>query len=319
MKSNSDICFDFTHKPVSPRSMPKIVRNEFILPGLDGRNLVCDITYDSTLNDQPLIVFAHGFKGFKDWGHFSLMAEYFSENGYAFLKFNFSHNGGSEDDPIDFPDLEAFGQNTFSKELNDLKQVFDFAFGDLKLLKSDQEVDKFWKKDGAILMGHSRGGGVTNLFASKDSRVSQLISLASVSDFKARFPQGQQLREWESKGVEYIENGRTKQQMPLYFTLYRDFVNHEQEYTIERATRSLTIPHLIVHGSEDQVVKEQEGRSLYEWSKQRADEGSREGAVFKLIDGGDHVFSSSHPFKEEELNTMLKLVMNHILEFIMRY
>ena len=49
------------------------------------------------LESQPkkkaLILFVHGFKGFKDWGVFNLMANAFAEKDFIFLKINLSHNG----------------------------------------------------------------------------------------------------------------------------------------------------------------------------------------------------------------------------------
>ncbi|WP_435524823.1 hypothetical protein [Chryseobacterium indoltheticum] len=36
------------------------------------------------------------------------------------VKFNFSHNGTTVEDPENFADLEAFGNNNYSKELSDL-------------------------------------------------------------------------------------------------------------------------------------------------------------------------------------------------------
>ena len=46
----------------------------------------------------------------------------FAASGIAVLKFNFSHNGGTVEQPIDFPDLEAFGHNNYTKELDDLNR-----------------------------------------------------------------------------------------------------------------------------------------------------------------------------------------------------
>jgi len=38
-------------------------------------------------------VYVHGFKGFKDWGFVPYIGETFASKGFAFLTFNFSHNG----------------------------------------------------------------------------------------------------------------------------------------------------------------------------------------------------------------------------------
>ena len=70
---------------------------------------------------------------------------------YCFLKFNFSHNGGSVTRPIDFPDLGAFAENNYSKELDDLDCIIEMVFNSYKShIALDVET--------LILMGHSRGG-----------------------------------------------------------------------------------------------------------------------------------------------------------------
>ena len=62
------------------------------------------------------------------------MPDYFVKAECIFVKINFSHNGGTVSQPIDFPDLEAFGQNNFSLELDDLGLVIDW-FLRMNLLK----------------------------------------------------------------------------------------------------------------------------------------------------------------------------------------
>ncbi|WP_317192062.1 hypothetical protein [Snuella sedimenti] len=56
------------------------------------------------------------------------MAKTFANAGFLFIKFNFSHNGGTIEQPIDSPDLEAFALNNYTKELNDLDTVISWVF-----------------------------------------------------------------------------------------------------------------------------------------------------------------------------------------------
>ncbi len=88
--------------------------------GASGRQSTFDMTYSPLRKKHDLVIFCHGYKGFKDWGPWNLIAKCFASRGYDFLKFNFSHNGGTIENPIDFPDTEAFAQNTYSKELEDI-------------------------------------------------------------------------------------------------------------------------------------------------------------------------------------------------------
>ena len=54
------------------------------------------------------------------------MAEEFAKAGYFFVKFNFSHNGTTINDPDNFGDLEAFGNNNYTKELSDYQTVIGY-------------------------------------------------------------------------------------------------------------------------------------------------------------------------------------------------
>ena len=115
--------------------------------------LLIDSLVGDNKKNQPLIIFCHGYKGYKDWGAWSLMARTFAMSGIAFVKFNFSHNGGTMAQPIDFPDLDAFGHNNYSMELDDLGDIIDWC---ISKFKDDDRVNI----NQLSLMGHSRGGGI---------------------------------------------------------------------------------------------------------------------------------------------------------------
>lgn len=114
---------------------------------------------------RPVIVYAHGFNGFKDWGNFDLIARAFTAAGFAFLKFNFSHNGTSPDHPEDFFNLEAFGQNNYTKQLDDLGSVLDWVSDEKTPLADALDADRIG------LIGHSMGGGIAIIKTSEDKRI----------------------------------------------------------------------------------------------------------------------------------------------------
>src|SRR6478735_4925780 len=87
------------------------------ITGSADKTILLDVFYKKNAQAKPIVIFSHGFKGFKDWGHFNFIGERFAEEGAVFVKFNFSHNGTTVEDPLNFGDLEAFGNNNFSKEL----------------------------------------------------------------------------------------------------------------------------------------------------------------------------------------------------------
>jgi len=86
---------------------------EFTLTGLaHGRPFAADATWQPTGQPQPVVVFVHGFKGFKDWGHFGLLARFFAERGFVFVKLNLSHNGVVVGGTGDFLYTEGYVQSS---------------------------------------------------------------------------------------------------------------------------------------------------------------------------------------------------------------
>ncbi|WP_435048805.1 alpha/beta hydrolase family protein [Formosa sp. S-31] len=207
----------------------KITKN-LILTGKHEKPIVTDIFYKSDNIKKPVLVFSHGYKGFKDWGAWDLMANAFATVNIFFVKFNFSHNGGTPEQPVDFPDLEAFGNNNYTKELDDLATIIDWISTNTQF---SSEIDL----NNISLMGHSRGGGIVILKGQEDSRIKNVISLAGVSDYGKRFTAMGDLDTWKTNGVTYVINGRTKQKMPHYYQFYEDFIENQERLNIERATR----------------------------------------------------------------------------------
>ena len=155
-----------------------IFRKSILINGSKDKKILLDIFFEKNNSKKNVVLFSHGFKGFKDWGPFNQMAEFFANNNFFFIKFNFSYNGTSIDNPVEFVDLNAFGNNNFSLELDDLNLVIDWIFNN----KYNNEINT----DNINLLGHSRGGAISILKASEDKRVNKVVSLASPSNFMKR-------------------------------------------------------------------------------------------------------------------------------------
>lgn len=277
----------------------KIDKN-IILERHGQKPMLIDVYYTEEKLHQPIVIFCHGYKGFKDWGAWNLMAGQIAEAGYCFVKFNFSHNGGTMENPIDFPDLEAFGNNNYTKELADLKDIIDWV---QMHFKDNSNINT----KAISLIGHSRGGGIAIVKASEDDRIKKLITLASVSDFGKRTATNGGLETWKATGVKYVLNGRTKQQMPHFYQFYEDFKTNEKRLDIESAEKRLTIPHLIIHGSNDTSVAISEGNDLHKWNPK---------SEFQVVENADHVFNTKHPWDKDTLSPELKQTVNSIIKFL---
>ncbi len=276
------------------------ITKNIIIEGKHNKPILADVFYIKSSHKKPIVIFAHGYKGYKDWGAWHLVAQTFADNGFVFLKFNFSHNGGTVAQPIDFPDLEAFGNNNFVIELDDLQSVIDWVFNSKDL---QQEADM----SSITLIGHSRGGGIVTIKAQEESRVNTVITWASVSDYGARFPKGAALEAWQKKGVSYIENSRTKQQMPHYFQFYQNFIQNRDRLNIKRAVKNLKKPHLIIHGQADETVKLQEAKNIHSWNPH---------SELYIVKNANHTFGSKHPWEDSILPKELYEVTQKSINFI---
>jgi pimeloyl-ACP methyl ester carboxylesterase len=258
-----------------------IKKQNFTTPGAKGRGILIDITYDDTLKKAPMVIFAHGFKGFKDWGAHNLVAQYFAENGFRFLKFNFSHNGTTADNPLEFKDLIAFSDNTFSFELDDLKAVIDFAC----------EGSAMPAAQGVFLIGHSMGGGIGIIKTAEDARVKKLVTMAAISNFRDLWPKEIE-EQWRLRGIIYIPNTRTKQQMPLKVSLLDDINKNPARLDILAKAAEIKQPWLIVNGDADTGVPVSHAEEL---------KAANPEAELLIIPDADHTFGASHPYLQNTL------------------
>ena len=272
-----------------------IKKKTFILEDVNHLPIIGDLTFKTSYASK-LVIFCHGYKGFKDWGCWNLVANKFANNGIKFLKFNFSHNGGTIENPIDFPDLEAFSKNNYSFELNDVSRIIDFLTNKKDTLFQFNELN---------IIGHSRGGGIATLAANKHS-LNKLITWASVSDFGERFPVENDLLIWRKNGIRFVENNRTKQMMPHLYQFYEDFIDNKRKLNIKNSIQNFEGKSLICHGSLDQAVNISNAHNLVNWGK--------DSSFIKIR--SNHTFGARHPWNDEQLPVELNQICNETISFL---
>lgn len=271
-----------------------------VISGAENRPLALDIFYGEN-EPRPVVIYAHGFNGFKDWGNFDLIAQQFAAAGFVFVKFNFSHNGTTPDNPEEFVDPEAFGHNNYTRELYDLQVVIDWV------VKSAEPKDTPVDPARIYLVGHSMGGGIVLLKAAEDPRVKGVATWASISECKTPWGSwtAERLEEWKRTGVQYVLNSRTRQEMPLYYQLYEDFQNNKDRLDIKAAVQRLTVPLLICHGTHDEAVSIINAYELHKTAK--------DAELFEV--DSDHVFGRKHPWTEEVLPPAMQQVVDTTIRF----
>ncbi|RXT14856.1 S9 family peptidase [Ammoniphilus sp. CFH 90114] len=225
---------------------------------------------------KPIVVLCHGFKGFKDWGFFPYIADQLAAEGHYVIRFNFTCNGVNE---TDFDELDKFSMNTYSREQADLHYLLQ------QIKKRELPLEEQYSADSITLIGHSRGGGNSIIFAADHPEITKVITwngIANVDLFDDGFK-----KEINEKGIGYIPNARTKQDMPIRSIVLEDIAHNNQKFNIIKRVSELNIPLLIIQGDQD-IPRLVEGARLIQ-------KASNQGLV--VIEGGNHTFGAVHPFQ----------------------
>ena len=117
----------------------------------------------------------------------------------------------------------------------------------------------------------------------------------------------ERIKLWKEKGVIYVYNGRTKQNMPMYLQFYEDCIKYRDKLDIRKAVINLSVPQLIIHGDSDPTVLVDEAKDIHKWNSS---------SVLCIINGADHVFGASHPYNSNILPPDMQIVVEKTINFI---
>ena len=197
---------------------------------------------------RDLVVIGHGVTANKDRPFLVALSEALSERGIASLRVSWSGNGRSGG---------RFEDSTITKEIADLGCVLDAVPGG-------------WR---VAYAGHSMGGAVGVGRASGDERIRALVSLAGMVRTKVFCERkfGDQ-----RPGASLMWD---KPECPLSQAYVDDL--HGIDSLLQKASE-ITVPWLLVHGTDDSVVLPQDSRDA---------SGAAADAELCELEGVDHVFS----------------------------
>lgn len=246
------------------------------LPGALGQILV-DVRAGGRTTSRPAVLVLHGFKGFKDWGMFPHLAERLALAGFTAISPNLS--GSGVDDAGEFSLPDRFGHNTFSAELQDVGRVID------ALMQGELGVPS---PSALGLVGHSRGGGIAILETAHNPRIRALVTWSAISRVE-RWSLDQRAS-WRATGHTEVQNVRTGQILPLYTDVLDDIEQNAESLNIQGAASRITVPWLIIHGTEDESVGFSEAEALKAAS-------TRKKTRLLAIERGGHTFGATHPWR----------------------
>jgi pimeloyl-ACP methyl ester carboxylesterase len=240
----------------------------FTIPSSEGLPIRGD--FDVPEKPKALVVIAHGFKGFKDWGFFPWLGEYLCNHRYAVCRFNMSRSGIGEN-PDTFDRLDLFEGDTYSTQVSDLVTATEHAH----------------KQFGGIptfLLGHSRGGGVALLAADLVPYLHGVITWSAIGTVD-RWDDATK-KQWRADGYMEVVNQRTNQVMRMSPAMLDDYEANRDQLDIKAAAKRLRVPLLVVHGGRDESVPLQEAHEIAEASPD---------ASKLIIAGAGHTYNAIHP------------------------
>jgi len=272
-----------------------MVRKNISVTNSASEIIRAEIYHRNAIKDAPVIVICHGFKGFKNWAFFPILAESLAQADYIALTFNFSRNGIGPD-LQNFTELDKFEKNTISHEIEDLKCIIDAITSGIigKGLIDPERIG---------LMGHSRGGGIAILYAQNDPRIKALVTWSAIANVE-RYTE-EQKKLWKKQKYLEFENKRTGQLMRVGNELLDDIEKNRSQLNIPAAAEKLETPTLVIHGQEDESVPVDEAQTIYDHLASPSKE-------LMIIEGGTHTFGARHPMESmpEELETVFELTEN---------
>lgn len=258
------------------------------IPSSEGLPISYDLYYPTSNSYAiPIVLFLHGFKGFKDWGPFPDACIEIAENGYAVLSFNLSLSGiGSN--PVEFDKLDLFARDTLTQDQKDIKSVIDaLLYGDIKSAHVDLDMSRMG------LIGHSRGGHSAVVAAANYDAINCLVTWSAVANYLDFWSDGM-ISDWKTKGFTEIMNSRTGQLMRVDKAVYDDAIQNADALMASRRVKELHIPVCFIHGKADESVPYQNADILYENCP------SNEKRHI-IIPNAGHTYGGVHPFEDEEL------------------
>ena len=220
--------------------------------------------HEGEIETENIVVLGHGVTGNKDRPFIVGLGERLAAAGIPALRFSFSGNGASEG---------KFTDSTISKEVDDLGTVLDVLEGYT-----------------VCYVGHSMGGAVGVLRASTDDRIRLLVSLAGMVHTRA-FAQREFGNVTPDEGFMWDEPD-----CPLSQAYMDDLTQID---TVIDLVPQISVPWLLIHGDEDDVVPIEDSREILAKANDQT--------LLIRLQSASHIFSgASTPVMAERVIVWLK-------------
>lgn len=210
-----------------------------------GLKLAGILHYPDRAKKYPAVILLHGFAGYKEEKHIKKLAEDLVKSGIIAIRFDSSGFGESEGTP----------ENDYriSNYLNDVEKAYDFV---VSLDYVDRERIGLW--------GHSMGGMVSIIFASKHLEIKAVCAVSAPNYVSTALSMISVIEEWRHRGfyekISSYDNKRIK--IPF------DFILDSQRYKVTNYVDKLNQPLMVLVGAKDKNVDPSDTLEIFKKAKE---------------------------------------------------
>lgn len=209
---------------------------------------------------KPVVVLAHGFRGFQDWGFWPEVAERLAATGDYAITFDYSRITAWEEG-LEEPAVAA--ASTVSQDLSDLSVLFQALHASRLPLSAEADASR------TTLLGHSRSGGSAVIYASEQpSQVAAVVI-------------------WNG-GASPVHDLSDPDLTPVQRAVALDQQANAERFAVDRRFVLLEQPALIVQGDRDR-------EALLDFVNGLKEAAPHQTYVF--VPRGDHTFGVAHPLE----------------------
>jgi uncharacterized protein len=247
-----------------------------------GLKLASVIRYPDKEKAYPAIIILHGFNGHKKETHLEELAKTSAQSGFVSIRFDCSGSGESEG---------RFGIDYhMSNYLKDIKCVYEY-------LKGLDFVDK----SKINILGHSMGGMLSVIFASRHPRIRTCVAISS--------PTKVMRSNWIKSGLNFMRNkaknvvkniSKNKRRINVPFSFLAD----SMKFNTLHFMPDLQCPFLAVLGLADDIVSPGDTRRIFQIANHPKE--------LVEIEGAGHDYHKYPEFVETINEKILDFIKKHI-------
>lgn len=265
------------------RDRATIERISDVIPISREREIHYDLFFPAHVATRtPVLVFSPGLKGSKDKGPWPYVARRIArETGFVFASFNFSYSGmGRDSHTVLYP--ERFERASFGSDMDDLNLFLE------KVVNGEQGFPPGIEPGPVGLLGHSKGGMISILCASENNDSVRAVVTVGAPAHTDRFPTEMRIA-WRQAGYWPVIESDTGRELRMNVGFLDDFEQNVGRYDVEAALSRMNAAHLLIHGTEDDVVPFEEAERIVEQSAGHE-------CTLLAMEGSDHHLGTANRF-----------------------